>query len=153
MLVHRLAKKKYASDPLGGAGGLVVGGRWHRRGVRVVYCAQSLSLAALEFFVHFESLSRSVSLVAFEIEVPDGLVVGLPEASLPSGWDATPAGSGTARLGAEWLRSGRSVGLRVPSVLTRGEFNVLLNPAHPEFGRVRVRGMVDYRYDTRMWKG
>ena len=152
MLVHRLAKKKYASDPLGGAGGLLVGGRWHHKGVRIVYCAQSLSLAAIEFFVHFESLSKAVALVAVEVEVTDGLVADLPVSSLPSDWDSTPLGSGTARIGTEWVRSGRSVALRVPSVLTRGEFNVLVNPAHANFRRVRVRGTVDYRYDTRMWK-
>ncbi len=62
MVVHRLAKKKYAHDPLGGAGGLIVGGRWHHKGSRIVYCAQTLSLASLEFFVHFEVISPKSSI-------------------------------------------------------------------------------------------
>ena len=152
MVVHRLAKKKYAYDPLGGAGALLVGGRWHRKGARVVYCAQTLSLASLEFFVHFEVLYKAIELVAIEIELPDSLVEDLPAASLPSNWDETPPVAATADVGSEWLKSSRSAALRVPSVLTRGEFNVLINPAHADFKRVRVASLAGYKYDTRMWK-
>ena len=130
MVVYRLTKKKYAHDPLAGAGGLLVGGRWHHKGVRIGYCAQSLSLASLEFFVHFEALSKAVALVAVEIEVPEALAEDLPAASLPPNWDATPPASATAGIGTDWLKGGRSAALRVPSGLTRGEFNVLINPAH-----------------------
>ena len=152
MVVHRLAKKKYAHDPLGGAGALLVGGRWHRKGVRVVYCAQTLSLASLEFFVHFEVLYKTIELVAIRIELPDSLVEDLPAASLPANWDETPPAAATADIGSAWLKSSRSAALRVPSVLTRGEFNVLINPAHADFKRVRVASLAGYKYDTRMWK-
>ena len=152
MFVHRLAKKKYAKDPLGGAGGLTVGGRWHHKGMKIVYCAQTLSLASLEFFVHFEVLHKAIELVAIGIELPDSLVENLPAASLPSNWDPTPPTAATADIGSGWLKSGRSAALRVPSVLARGEFNVLINPAHADFKRVRVVSRVDYKYDTRMWK-
>lgn len=152
MFVHRLAKKKYAHDPLGGEGGLLVGGRWHHKGSRIVYCAQTLSLASLEFFVHFEALHKAIELVAIEIEVPDALVQDLPPASLPSNWDETPPTATTADVGAEWLKSRRSAALRVPSVLTRGEYNVLVNPVHDDFRLVRVVSTVGYKYDTRMWK-
>jgi len=152
MVVHRLAKKKYAHDPLGGAGALLVGGRWHHKGLRIVYCAQTLSLASLEFFVHFEVLHKAIGLVAIGIELPDPLVEDLPAASLPADWDATPPTAATAEIGTEWIKSGRSTALRVPSVLTRGEFNVLINPAHADFKRVHVASLADYKYDTRMWK-
>ena len=151
-IVHRLAKKKYASDPLAGTGGVLVGGRWHEKGVRIVYCAQSLSLASLEFFVHFEPLAKAIALVAVEIEIPEALIADLPSAALPLDLDATPPASATAALGTEWLKSGRSLALRVPSVLTRGEFNVLVNPAHADVKRIRLRASLDYSYDTRMWK-
>lgn len=152
MVVHRLAKRKYAHDPLGGSGGLLVGGRWHHKGTRIVYCAQSLSLASLEFFVRFEPLAKAIALVALEIEVPDALVEDLPAASLPSTWGTTSPASATADIGTDWVNSGRSVALRVPSVLTRGEFNVLINPAHADLKRIRVKSSLNYSYDTRMWK-
>ena len=152
MVVYRLAKKKYAHDPLGGSGGLLVSGRWHHKGTKIVYCAQSLSLASLEFFVHFEELHKAIALAAIEIELPDTLVADFPAASLPSNWDATPPAAATANIGTQWLNDGRSAALRVPSVLTRGEFNILINPAHADFKLIRVASSLDYRYDTRMWK-
>ena len=37
-----------------GQGGLVASGRWHTKGRRVVYSAQSAALALLEMLVHME---------------------------------------------------------------------------------------------------
>ena len=152
MVVHRLAKRRCAHDPLGGAGGLLVGGRWHHKGSRIVYCAQTLSLASLEFFVHFEVLHKAIELVAIGIELPDAIVEDLPAASLPPNWGETPPAAATADVGSKWLKSCRSAALRVPSVLTRGEYNVLINPAHADFRLVRVVSSNHYKYDTRMWK-
>ena len=50
------------------------------------------------------------------------------------------------------MNNGRSVALRVLSVLTCGEFNVLINPAHAYLKRIRVKSLLNYSYETRMWK-
>ena len=76
----------------------------------------------------------------------------LPAASLPSNWGTTSPASATADIGTDWVNSGQSVALRVPSVLTRGEFNVLINPAHADLKRIRVKSTRHYSYDSRMWK-
>ena len=77
--------------------------------------------------------------VAVEIDAPYPLVGALPAAA----W---------ADMGTNWVNSSRSGALRVPSVLTRGEFNVLINPAHADLKRIRVKSTRGYSYDTRMWK-
>lgn len=43
-------------------------------------------------------------------------------------------------LGDEWLDSGKSIVMRVPSAIVVGEFNYLLNPLHPDFSKVRIHG-------------
>ena len=55
-------------------------------------------------------------------------------------------------LGREWVDSGRSLALVVPSLVARpwGR-NVVLNPAHPDFARVRVAEVVDVRWDPRLY--
>ena len=58
----------------------------------------------------------------------------------------------TAAVGMAWVRSGRTVGVRVPSAVVRGDWNVLLNPGHKEFGRVVVVGSVGFCYDERMFR-
>lgn len=55
-------------------------------------------------------------------------------------------------VGREWVDSGRSLALVVPSLVARpwGR-NVVLNPAHPDFARVRVAEVVDVRWDPRLY--
>ncbi len=148
----RVTKKRYARQPLAGRGGLEVGGRWHHKGTPIVYCAQSLSLAALEFFVHFGKRADTIALVSIAIDIPVDLIEPLLQAKLPKNWREVPAPAATADLGAEWVRHGRSAVLRVPSVLSPGECNYLINPAHPKCTRIRTRPPVVFSFDTRMWK-
>lgn len=55
-------------------------------------------------------------------------------------------------LGREWIDSGRTLALVVPSLVARpwGR-NVVLNPAHPDFARVRVAEVVSVRWDPRLY--
>ncbi len=55
-------------------------------------------------------------------------------------------------VGREWVDSGRSLALVVPSLVARpwGR-NVVLNPAHPDYARVRVAEVVDVRWDPRLY--
>jgi RES domain-containing protein len=41
-------------------------------------------------------------------------------------------------VGDRWLAQRESLVLRVPSVLVSGEFNYLINPAHPSFVGIKV---------------
>lgn len=148
----RITKKRYARQPLAGLGGLEVGGRWHHKGTPIVYCAQSLSLAALEFFVHFGKRADTIALVSIAIDIPAELIESLSHGKLPKNWREVPAAAATADLGAEWIRHGRSAVLRVPSVLSPGECNYLINPAHPKCTRIRTRPPAAFSFDTRMWK-
>ena len=148
----RIAKKRYARQPLADLGGLEVGGRWHQKGTPIVYCAQSLSLAALEFFVHFGKRADTIALVSIVIDIPAELIESLSYGKLPKNWREVPAPAATADLGAEWISHGRSPVLRVPSVLSPGECNYLINPAHPKCTRIRTRPPAHFSFDARMWK-
>jgi len=149
---YRIVKKKYADSPLSGRGGLDSGGRWHGKGVLVAYCAQSLSLAALEFFVHFGRHERHIALVSIEIGIPEGLVEAVTLDQLPYHWRSQPPLAATANLGMEWLASARSAVLQVPSAISRGEHNYLINASHPRASKVRARPAKLYTFDSRMWQ-
>lgn len=55
-------------------------------------------------------------------------------------------------VGREWVDTGRTLALVVPSLVARpwGR-NVVLNPAHPDFARVRVAEVVSVRWDPRLY--
>ena len=52
--------------------------------------------------------------------------------------------------GDDWLKRGEALAMEVPSAVVPREQNVILNPRHGEFRRVRVVGVERYQFDPRM---
>lgn len=120
----------------------------------MVYAASHLSLSALEYLVHIDVEDTPSDLIALAIEVPDnaGEVV-LSAGDLPDGWREMPPPPACAQLGDQWIAKNRALLLRVPSVIVPEETNVLLNPAHPRAGEVRVERTRPFAYDPRLLPG
>ena len=148
MLVFRLCKERWAASAFSGEGAVRYGGRWHFVGTPVVYTAATRSLAALEMLVHLEIRHAPPGFVLIPAAVPDELIADLEDP--PTGWDALPPRDAPRRAGDAWLKSRRSVALRVPSMVVRGEHNVLLNPQHPDFERVEVAKPEPFAFDPRL---
>ena len=150
--VWRIAKARHLTAPLSGEGARRYPGRWHPRGTPLLYTAQSLSLAALEVFVHLPAQHLLPSdLMAVRIRVPEAVsVASLSIADLPLGWDAVHPLPTTQTIGLEWAKQGNTCALEVPSAVIPWEKNLLLNPAHPEFPRVHVVFATPFRFDPRM---
>ena len=137
MFVWRLTRKQHVDRALEGEGARRFGGRWNSRGVAVVYAAESLELALLEALVHLDvdSLPKDYWQICYEV---DDALVGGPPARLPKGWDALPPYQPKVqKIGDAWVKSGASLGLRVPASVLPLRCNVLINPAHCDIGRVR----------------
>jgi RES domain-containing protein len=154
MRVWRICKKRYAANAFSGEGGLLAPARWHHMGVRIVYTSQSLSLAALETWVHVAPQSPLPDHVSVPLVIPDGLPIhDIPEASLPQDWKRISPPSLLVRdIGHAWLLSKVSAVARVPAVTTAGEFNYLINPLHPDFRKLEPGEAQPFQFDARMWK-
>ena len=128
------------------------GGRWDSRGVRVVYASTSLALAAVETFVNLEPNLIPGDLVSIEGEIPDTVEIGrLDQKNLPANWNETRDES-FRHFGDEWIRSAASAALLVPSAAIRGEWNILLNPAHADFSKIKFRRPEPFAFDLRMFR-
>lgn len=127
-------------DAFGGEGTRHASARWHHRGVRVAYASANPSLALLEVLVHMTPADFGErTLVVAEVHgdavedlSPAGLVRLLRDAG-DAGREA-----GTRDFGTAWANEGRSLALRVPSLVMPHDRNVLINPAHPRYAEVRV---------------
>ena len=74
-------------------------------------------------------------------EVPDDAVEDLSPAGLVQllrDAEGTGREAGTRTYGTAWASEGRSLALRVPSLVMPHDRNVLINPAHPRFAEVAV---------------
>lgn len=151
MRFWRICRRHYAAEAATGAGARLYGGRWNSRGVKVVYASTSLALAAVETFVNLEPNLRPADFVSIEGDIPDAVEIRrLDPATLPAGRHESRDES-LRRFGDQWIRGGETAALLVPSAAIRGEWNVLLNPAHSEFSEITFRAPERFEYDARMY--
>ena len=155
MNAWRLVRKRRLPDAFTGEGARLGGGRWNHVGTPVVYVSETLSLAALELFIHFtrKDIKLSKSLLAVPVEIPDGLkLIEVSVKSLSSDWRVSPPSNSTKDIGTEWAQKGSSPVLRVPSAVIPDEYSLLLNPKHSDFVKVKIGKPQSFRLDERLWK-
>ena len=137
MLVYRIQKAKYASD-ISGFGSTLVSGRWHQAGKQpILYTSSNISLAILECLVHLPTVVKPPDLVLLTIEVPDSSIVKPETKELPENWDKKGYFDDVQRWGTTWLQGFSSLAMIVPSV-TSPDHNILINPGHANFGKVKI---------------
>lgn len=143
-LAWRLADPRYAED-LEGSGNRVGGARWNSPGRGVLYCSETLALCVLETLVHlpFEMRDRLPPRLALRLEYPDD--AGITDLAVLPG---TPAAC--RERGDRWLADGKALVLRAPSIVVPPERNVMLNPLHRHFRKVRIVQRVAFAYDERL---
>jgi RES domain-containing protein len=147
--VYRFVSTRFP-DGLSCEGARQNGGRWNSKGIAVLYCATSESLAMLELRVHAPHPYPRARW-RFAIEVPDDGLTLVAIEDLPRGWDQLPPGPASKRLGDAWVAESSSLGLLVPSVIASEENNLILNPSHPRFSEVRVLSKRRVMLDKRLY--
>lgn len=146
----RLVKERHAETAFDGDGARLHGGRWNSPGVRMVYTSGSLALAALETLVHLDTALPLPRFIAFSVHLAPQDIC---PAQLPSAYSfegALPSLKETRRVGDEWIATGASLALRVPSAIIPQEFNLLLNPAHPRFPALAIGAPAAFALDSRL---
>lgn len=136
MKLFRIIQTQHLATAWTGAGAQIYGGRWNPPGRPVVYVTTSISLAILEMLVHLQNSMLMRSYTLLSIEVSDALLDTLEVDELAEDWRSPSPPDSTQRQGEAWLAEGEHVGLRVPSVIVPTEYNVLLNPQHPDFAQL-----------------
>jgi RES domain-containing protein len=147
--------QSYEADDLSGAGPATTGGRWNAEGDALVYTSETQALACLETEVHLNAGGLPLNRYLVAVTIPDavwGAARMEGAGGLPVGWDADPSGRASIQFGSAWIRSGASALLRVPSVIVPDEFNVLINPLHPDSRAIVASKMRKWLYDPRLTK-
>jgi RES domain-containing protein len=148
LLAYRIADGR---RPLfDGTGASLYGARWNSPGRPVIYAATTYAGAMLEVLVHagINSVPRHTHWI--EINIPPGVSRECPEPNPFPGWDDENCVVSRA-FGDAWLSEQRSAALLVPSVVTRRERNLLINPAHPDFPQIVATAPSPVEWDQRLF--
>jgi len=74
------------------------------------------------------------------------------EWKLPGDWKSIPHAHAGQELGNSLLKSNQYLGIKMPSVVVPGEYNLILNPNHPTFKAVTIKKKEDFKFDKRLLK-
>lgn len=146
----RVVKRAHAATAFDGKAAARFGGRWNSPGRPAVYASATKSLALLEILVHLDVGRPLPRFVAFAFDVDERSITRLPVARMPRDWRGSRGLPVTRGLGDDWLASGKSLVLAVPSAIVPEESNYLLNPLHPNWRRLRFGRAVPFLLDPRL---
>lgn len=151
MRIYRIADRRH--EVWNGTGAMLIGGRFNSPGRPVIYGALSFAGAMLEILVHSRIGKVPRQHVVVVATVPDDIALERagPD-DLPAGWDAPDDPRAARGFGDRWLADLRSAVLIVPSVVARLEWNVLVNPLHPDAARLVVSAPEPVRWDERLFR-
>jgi RES domain-containing protein len=146
--LFRITKEMYAQsliELVSGAGGLRVAGRWHAKGSRVTYFANSRALGLLEHLVHLNihPNETTLPLVAAHIEMPARFlspeytreITSTELYALDPHW-RMPDSQTCLKIGATWYKDAAHLFLKVPSAVLPEESNLVLNSSHTAVGEL-----------------
>lgn len=152
----RIYKSRYASTALTGEGAKKFGGRWNHEGVAVLYCSSSLALAQLETLVHLDGATPPDGFEFLKLEFPASClgkrITARELEQYPFDWRAHPPHSLLRDMGTEWVESGTSLAMQVPSAVIPSDPNFLLNVAHPDFRKITASAPAPVQWDLRLLK-
>jgi RES domain-containing protein len=142
----------YPAEDLAGIGAERSGGRWNRRGTRLVYASTSRALACLETLAHLGSADLPLNryLVAIGLQDADWSARTVFDPASHIGWDAEPPGLVSLDWGTSWVVGSSRLLAEVPSVIVPEESNILINPRHPNAAALGARKVRKWEYDARL---
>jgi len=146
----RIVSKKFLDSAFTGSGARDYPGRWNLRNIPVIYASQSVSLAALEMLVHFDRVIPADNYFMIPIKFDISEVLEIKTKSLPKGWNSYPFKSVTQEIGSEWVKSGKTAVLKLPSAVIQVEHNYILNPFHKKFTNLKIGKPINFSFDSRL---
>ncbi len=149
MIVYRITNSQFKDD-ISGNGAKIKGARWNLQGSSMLYTAENISLCILELLVHIglQDIQNFYHLLA--ISIPDGVSVSeISIRKLKTNWLEDE--DYTAFMGTEFLKNNENLVLKVPSAIIEEEHNLLINPYHTDFKKIKIKKSKEFIFDQRLY--
>ncbi|SRX53994.1 RES family NAD+ phosphorylase [Aequorivita sp. CIP111184] len=150
MRIFRIAKTRYIHD-FSGEGSRLFGGRWNKVGDPVIYFSEHLSLCLLEIIVHVDYGKLPLDYSFSEVEIPDASIKTIRSIDfIKPKWSTEQAVNQLQLFGSNWLKKQESLALKVPSAVLQRENNILINPHHKDFKKLKTIEIDKMDFDPRL---
>lgn len=147
MLVYRIVHKKYAGALF--AGGLA--GRWNSEGKKVLYTAESVSLAYLETMHYRKGFGFNADFRIMIIRIPSNAAfLEVDTAELPGNWRDFRNYRECRKIGDEWFDHAEHLCLKVTSAVVPENSNIVVNTLHKGYQEVEMIDTLDFIPDERL---
>lgn len=147
MLVYRIVHEKYSKTLF--ASGLE--GRWNSAGKKVLYTAETVSLAYLETMNYRKGFGFNNDFKIMVIELPkieDFLKVETSD--LAKNWRDFRNYECCQEVGNQWFEEAKNLIMKVPSAVVPENFNVVINTLHPLYKKVKLIDSLNFYPDERL---
>jgi RES domain-containing protein len=149
MIVYRLTSGQFSND-LSGNGAKLYGGRWNSFGLPALYTTEHISLAMLEMLVHVKAYQSPLNYKLVTLEIPEAAsVVSVDYKKMKKNWRDDPGYSQS--MGDAFLTERQSLVLKVPSAIVETENNFIINPAHRDLDKIKIRQSDNFIFDKRLY--
>ena len=109
-------------------------------------------MAMAEVLVHLSLAFLANDFNMITIVMPEDIALQkLNHFQLPECWNNFPHSKETQYLGDQFILDNKYCVLQVPSCVTKGDYNFLINPHHPDFSRISVFEVVPFPLDSRIF--
>jgi RES domain-containing protein len=153
MEAFRLSREKYPASALSGKGAAMKGARWNSIAVEMIYTASNRSLAMAEVAVHMTLATLPDDYLMNTIFIPDTIsLIKMQMSELPVDWNTFPYPPTTPAIGDRFIAENRYCILHIPSAVTQGDFNLLINPYHTEFKKISIIKTERFLFDKRIFQ-
>ena len=130
------------------------GARWNSIGVEVIYASANRSLAMAEVAVHFTLATLPKNFMMVTIHIPDEIeIFNIDNSILPANWNVFPHPQSTQQIGDQFIAENKYCVMQIPSVVTKGDYNLLINPKHPLFETIQIIEVEKFPFDNRVFGG
>jgi RES domain-containing protein len=152
MHIYRFGLKKFIGD-LSGQGAKIYGGRWNSVGNAMLYSSFSPSLAMLEFACNASGIAKTIQTSLLTLNLDSKVKIEIISLNdLPADWQQVPSPDSLKVIGNNWLKSNKTLALKVPSAIMPLECNLLINSLHKDFFKLEIDNFIDMNIDSRILK-
>ena len=106
-----------------------------------------------EVAVHFTLATLPNDYVMMTVFIPDDIFIQkINQTDLPSEWNAFPHPASTQAIGDQFVLANKFCVLQISSVVTQGDYNMLINPNHLDFSKIKILQTERFPFDRRIFR-